>query len=140
MQIVLNLCLALFFRCTCLLRTKIDTYIHTDFIDHSLPPLLPTTKEGLIRWITITGESFNHKTILEEIVGESNKVIIKIKMYLTHIGKWRDIEPTGAEVYAIGYRCFKLTDNKIIEHWALIDGNAIENQLKEASHGCKIQE
>ena len=73
------------------------------------------------------------------MVSEENKVIVKIMMKLKHIGVWRDIEPTGAEISTIGYRYFKLADNKIIEHWALIDGNAIGNQLKEIKHGCKVQ-
>jgi predicted ester cyclase len=61
-------------------------------------------------------------------------------MLLKHIGKWRNIEPTGAEISTAGYRYLKLSGNTIIEHWALIDGNTIENQLKEAGHGCKAQE
>jgi predicted SnoaL-like aldol condensation-catalyzing enzyme len=118
---------------------KIDHYLSFDFIDHSLPPALPANKDGMKRWIIGTGKSFAHKTIIDDIVCEDNKVMIKISMQLKHIGLWRDIEPTGAEIYAVGYRYFKLADNKIVEHDALIDGNAIENQLKNARHGCKIQ-
>jgi predicted ester cyclase len=58
---------------------------------------------------------------------------------MKHIGMWRNIEPTGAEIYAVGYRYFKLENNMIIAHWALIDGNAIENQINQSVHGCKIQ-
>lgn len=119
---------------------KLNNYIHPQFTDHSLPPALPKTIEGLKLWIIGTGNSFKHKTIIEEIVSEDNKVILKIKMLLKHIGKWRDIEPTGVEIVAVGYRYLKLADDKIIEHWALIDGNAIEAQLKGAAHGCKRQE
>jgi predicted SnoaL-like aldol condensation-catalyzing enzyme len=104
---------------------KLDKYIHPAFADHSLPSVLPPNKEGLRRWITGTGQSFEHKTIIEEIVCEENKVMLKIKMLLKHIGK---------------YRYVKLAGNKIIEHWALLDGNTIENQLKQAAHGCKPQE
>lgn len=57
-------------------------------------------------------------------------------MILKHIGSWRDIKPTGINLHTTGYRCFKLKDGKIIEHWALIDGQSIENQLKETSHSC----
>ena len=57
---------------------------------------------------------------------------------------YRDIETlnnAGVPVIGeIGYRYFKLRDEKIIEHWGLIDATAIENQLKNASHGCKIAE
>jgi predicted ester cyclase len=63
---------------------------------------------------------------------------MKIKMRLKHIGPWRDIAPTGIELHVIGYRHFKIKDGRIIEHWALIDGQAIENQLKKAAHGCNI--
>jgi predicted ester cyclase len=86
-----------------------------------------------------TGNAFEHHTTIEEMISEENKVMIKIKMHLKHIGKWRGIEPTGTELSAVGYRYLKLAEGKIIEHWALIDGNTIENRLKEASHGCTLQ-
>ena len=119
---------------------KIDEYLHPEFTDHSLPPNLSPDKEGLKKWITATGVSFEHKTIVDEMVCEDEKVIIKIKMRLKHIGLWRNIGPTGKEVYASGYRFYKLADNKILAHWALIDGNAIENQLKGVANGCKVEE
>ncbi|MFA5329970.1 MAG: ester cyclase [Prolixibacteraceae bacterium] len=119
---------------------KIDRYVSGDFIDHSLPPTLPANKDGMKLWIIGTGKSFEHKTIIEDMVCEDNKVMLKMRMQLKHIGTWRDIEPTHFEISTVGYRYYKLADGKIIEHWALIDGNSIENQLKEALHGCKIQE
>ncbi len=68
---------------------------------------------------------------------EGDKIIIKIKMIMKHTGTWRDIEPTGLEVTTQGYRFYKLKESKIIESWALIDGQAIESQLKGAIHSCK---
>jgi predicted SnoaL-like aldol condensation-catalyzing enzyme len=118
---------------------KIENYISADFIDHSLPPTLPADKEGMKLWIIGTGKSFEHKTVIEDSVCEDNKVMLKIRMQLKHIGTWRDIEPTHSEISTVGYRYYKLVNGKIIDHWALIDGNSIENQLKEASKGCKIQ-
>lgn len=117
---------------------QIDRYIHPNFTDHSLPPMLPTNKDGLKLWITGTSQAFEHETIIEEIVCEDNKVMVKILMSLKHIGKWRDIEPTGKQIFTNGYRYFKLADNKIIEHWALVDGNAIENDLMLKDHRCKV--
>jgi len=118
---------------------KIDNYVSTNFIDHSLPPNLPLDKHGMKDWIIATGHSFEHETIVDEIVGEDDKVMLKITMRLKHIGSWRGIEPTHFEISTIGYRYYKLANGKICEHWSLLDGNSIENQLKEAQHGCKIQ-
>lgn len=113
-------------------------FLHRDFIDHSLPAGLPTNGEGTKNWIISTGISFKHETIVEDQVTEGNKSIVKVRLNLKHIGRWRDIEPTGIDLHTIGYRYFRLQDGKIMEHWALIDGQQIENQLKDVSLGCKI--
>jgi predicted SnoaL-like aldol condensation-catalyzing enzyme len=118
---------------------NIDNYLHASFKDHSLPASLPPTKEGLKNWVISTGKSFDHITFIEDMVCEENKVMIKITMRLKHIGQWRNIEPTGAEVDTVGYRYFRLADKKITDHWALIDGSAIEHQLNKVSGGCRIQ-
>ena len=120
--------------------SELGDFIHPAFIDYSLPPALPANVEGLKIWISGTGTSFEHKTLIEEHVSEGNKSIIKIRMLLKHISTWRSIEATGAEITAVGYRCFRIEEGKIIEHWALLDGNSIENQLKASAEGCKIQE
>jgi predicted ester cyclase len=117
---------------------NLDQFIHPDFKDNSLPPALTADKEGMKKWVLGTGVSFEHKTIIEDHVSEGDKIILKIRMEMKHIGIWRDIDPTGIQLNAAGYRYFKLQNGKIMEHSALIDGQAIENQLKEAQHGCKI--
>jgi len=119
---------------------KLGSFLHTDFKDYSLPPMLRTGREGTKKWIINTGISFEHNTIIEAQVTEGDNSIVKIRMDLKHIGVWRNIEPTGISLHTIGYRHFKFKDGKIIEHWALIDGQAIENQIKDASPGCKIAE
>lgn len=117
---------------------KLDNFLHPNFKDHSLPPALPADKKGLKKWVMGTGISFDHNTIIEDHVSEGDKCILKISMNLKHIGTWHDIEATGVELHTSGYRYFKLKDERIIEHWALIDGQTIENELTKAAHGCKI--
>ena len=117
---------------------KLPQFLHPDFVDNSLPPSMCKDVEGMKKWIIETGVSFQHKTTIEEQVTEGDKSIIKIRMDLKHIGLWRNIEPTGIEIQTTGFRLYKILKGKIYEHWALIDGQTIENQLKGASHGCKI--
>lgn len=117
----------------------LQQYLHPAFTDHSLPPSLPPDSRGLEQWVRLTGQSFEHLTIIDEQVTEPGKSILKIHMQLRHIGEWRGIAATGREITAVGYRCFRLEEGRIIEHWALIDGNALENQLRETAQGCKVQ-
>jgi predicted ester cyclase len=116
----------------------LDDFLHPAFQDHSLLPVLSPDREGLMKWIIATGIAFEHETFIEEHVTEGDQIMLRIKMKLKHIGVWRGIEPTGIVLYTNGYRHFKIKEERIIENWALIDGETIENQLKEASHGCTI--
>jgi SnoaL-like polyketide cyclase len=117
----------------------LDKFLHPEFTDHSLPPDLPANKEGLQLWVNATGKSFEHKTFIEDIIRENNKIVLKISMRMKHIGTWRGIEPSGKEVITTGYRYFLFSDDKVLKHWALIDGNALESQLLDENHRCKIQ-
>ncbi|MDB5013316.1 MAG: ester cyclase [Daejeonella sp.] len=116
----------------------VDEFLHPNFTDNSLPPSFTPDKQGLENWIKATSSSFAHKTIIEDQVTEGEKSIIKIRMEMKHIGTWRNIEATGVEVVTNGYRFYKISDGKIIEHSALIDGQTIENKLTNAFKGCKI--
>jgi predicted ester cyclase len=116
----------------------LDTLLHPDYRDNSLSSPFQIGKEGTIKWILNTGLSFEHLTTIEDQVTEGDKSIVKIKMTLKHVGTWRNIEATGISLDTTGYRFFKFKDGKIIEHLALIDGQTIENQLKNASAGCVI--
>lgn len=117
---------------------KLDEFLHPDFKDHSLPVTLKGNKEGLKKWVLGTGIVFEHQTIIEDQVTEGDKSVIRIRMIMRHIGNWRDIAPTGIKLHVFGYRHYKIQDGKIIEQWALIDGEAIERQLRDASIGCKV--
>lgn len=119
---------------------KLKNFLHPDFKDYSLSPMLSPNMAGTKEWIIKTGVSFEHHTIIEHQVTEADNSIIKIRMNLRHIGIWRGIEATGIELYANGYRQFEFKEGKIIAHWALIDGQAIENQLRNSSQGCNIAE
>jgi SnoaL-like polyketide cyclase len=119
---------------------RLTHFLHLAFIDHSLPPGFSPDAGGTEQWIRLTGQSFEHRTLIDEQVTEPGISILKIRMQLKHIGEWRGIAPTAMEIEAIGYRCFRLAEGRIIGHWALLDGNAIENQLRGAAQGCKMQE
>jgi len=106
-------------------------YLHPDFIDHSLPGGLPPNAEGLKQWVSLTSASFEHQTIIEDMVTEGSKCVVKVTMRMKHIGTWREIPATGREVHTAGYRLFWVKEGMIIAHWAMIDGGALERKLKD---------
>lgn len=120
---------------------KLTLYLHPDYVDHSLPAALSPDSTGLLNWIQATSQSFVHQTLIDDQVTEASKTILKITMQMRHVGVWRGIEATDAQVSTTVYRFYRIADDKIIEHWAMIDGAGLEAQLKQpANQGCKVPE
>ena len=109
---------------------RIDEFVDSCLVDHTLAPSFGSGREGLVDWIRETGTSFEHETTIEEQVCEKDISMVRLTMRMKHIGTWRGIEPAGREVSAKGYRCFRVRDGRIVEAWGLIDGAALEKGLR----------
>ena len=116
----------------------LDLFVHEAYYDHSFVPGLPRNKEGLKMWIEKTSAAFQHETITESILAEEDLVTIRITFKVKHTGKWRGIEATGRETEAKGFRQFRVKQNKIVEHWALLDGESLQATLTEVPQGCEL--
>ena len=117
---------------------KAADYFHAGYRDHSVPPNFPAGPAGTIRWIEKTGESFVHRTQIEEVITEAGTVVLRVRLHLKHTGPWRGIGPTGAEVSTTGFRVFRVEAGQIMEHLALIDGESLEKQLKGFAKACAL--
>ena len=115
---------------------ELENYLSSDFVDHSLPKGFPNNTEGTKKWIKATSLSFQHQTMVEDIIAEDNKVFIRITMKLKHVGEWRNYPATGIEISTTGYRFFEFLKDKIISQWASIDGNVIEQAIAGTAHTC----
>ena len=118
---------------------RLEDFLHPDFMDHSLPPGAQNGAEGLKSWIIATSQSFQHKTIVEDVVADVEKCVVRIRFDLIHFGTWRGMEATGERVNTNGFRMFRLKDGKIIEHWGLLNAQLIENGLKKTAKGCVVK-
>jgi len=110
----------------------VDELLAENYVDHSLPPEFQG-REGVKQWVKAVSTFFDEQTIVEDQVTEGDRSIIRLTMRLTHRGEWRGIPPTGKQVEIKGYRAYRLEGDKIAEHWALIDGDSLERQLRGAN-------
>ncbi len=109
----------------------LDDFLHESYRDDSLPDGFPPNQAGLRSWIQSNSQSFDHLTAIESMVAEDDMVAIRISFQVKHIGLWRGLSPSGRSAKVKGFRFFRLGDGKIIQHWAMIDGNALHAQLSK---------
>lgn len=67
----------------------------------------------------------------DEFVADGDKVVSRWTATGTHLGGFFDTKPTYKEVTYSGVTIYRITKNKIVDYWALVDMHAILSQLKE---------
>ncbi len=71
----------------------------------------------------------DHKTIIEELVGEGDTIAICQTLRGTHIAPFRGFPASGKQIEIGGYRFFNVREGKIISHRGLIDLPALLQQI-----------
>jgi predicted ester cyclase len=67
--------------------------------------------------------------IAEDLIAESNKVVVRFNLHAIHQGNFMGIPATGREINVPGIIIYDLADGKIIAHWMQIDSMAMMQQL-----------
>ena len=104
-------------------------YLAEDFLDHDNRTDLKGI-EAMQQWLIQTSKSFDHNTVIEDQVTEGDRSIIRLTFKVVQRGEFRGVLTPGKPAETKGYRAYRVKDGKIVEHWGMIDGNALVEQLK----------
>jgi predicted ester cyclase len=66
---------------------------------------------------------------LEDFVAEGEKVLVRLRVKGTHTGAFGDMAATGRKIDIGVLDLFQIRDNRLIEHWALLDNLGMLKQL-----------
>jgi steroid delta-isomerase-like uncharacterized protein len=67
--------------------------------------------------------------IVEDMIAEGDKVVVRGTMQGTHKGDLMGIPPTGKQVTMPVIIIYRIADGKIVEHWMLADQLGLMQQL-----------
>ena len=114
-----------------------DELIHPDFVDRSLPPGIAEGPEGVRQQfdgLRATFEGF--RATIEQQVAEGDLVVTRKTFRGTHVGPFMGVAPTGREV-AIGcIDIVRIADDRIVEHWNVVDVFGLLAQLGDGVGGA----
>jgi predicted ester cyclase len=114
-----------------------DELMAADFVEHAIAPFAseppgrvngPTAMRGTAEWLL--GQFPDMKMTIEAIVAEADIVACRIRSEGTNLGPMNTmVPPTGKRVSARQSHWFRITDNKLAEHWATRDDLSAMLQL-----------
>jgi len=111
--------------------SAIDELFALDFIGHiNLPPAPPMNREGVKLLFSMYHSAYSGlQTTIEDLIAEENKVIGFLILRGTHTGNFMGIPATGKQIAFRTMDIFRITDRKIVEHWAMPDQFSLRQQL-----------
>ena len=66
---------------------------------------------------------------LHDLVAEGEKVLVRLTIHATHTGPFGELEATGRRIEVPVLDLFQIQDERLVEHWALLDNLGMMRQL-----------
>ncbi len=111
-----------------------DELVAADYRSHAAPPGTPAGPDGLRQAVALLRAAFpDGRYVMEDLIGEDDRVAARLVFRGTHRGPYRGIPPTGRRVVQAQLHLLRLAAGQVAEHWALREDLALLEQLG-ASH------
>jgi steroid delta-isomerase-like uncharacterized protein len=107
-----------------------DEIVAADFVNRTPAPGQVPGREGLKQAVAMLRGAFpDIHVLVQEVIAEGDKVVIRDRIEATHQGPFMGIPATGRPVSVDRIAIYRLEDGKIAEHWANIDMAGLMRQL-----------
>lgn len=101
------------------------------FLSDDYQELAYESKEGLKRFAATILEAFPDKRYtVEQIIGQGDKVLVRMTVKGTHQGMFFGTAPTGNSIDVTLYRQYRVENGKITEHRGWIDMVTMWHQIR----------
>jgi predicted ester cyclase len=107
----------------------IDEIMAPNYVGH-VPGFPPSDREGDKQLIAMFRAAFpDLHFIIEDQIGEGDKVVHRLTARGTHQGDFMGIPPTGKQIIGTGININHFAEGKVVESWGIIDMMGLMQQL-----------
>jgi predicted ester cyclase len=115
----------------------LDELLADDYIDHSLPATMDSSRAGAQRAVKGAHDAFPDGVwTIEDLVAEGDKVVVRWNMSATHEQEFRGIAPGGKPITVTGITMLRIAGNQIAERWVNWDALALRQPTETANLGA----
>jgi predicted ester cyclase len=108
----------------------LDEITAANYVNHSLPANLPTSRDGLKQFVKAFQIAFPDGTCtIDQMIAEGNTVATRLTFQGTHTGEFQGLAPTGKRVTVPALDMARYEESKIVEHWGGPDQMSLMQQL-----------
>jgi len=108
----------------------LDGICSPEFVNHSAPPGVPPTCEGVKQLTAMFRQAFPDSYFtVEDMMAEGDKVATRKTFHGTHQGEFMGIPPTGQQVSMGLIDIVRIAEGRVVEHWSMGDNLGMMQQL-----------
>ena len=107
----------------------LDEIARPDHVEHNPLPGQTQGVEGLKQRVGVIKTAFNPRFTVEHVIAEGDKVAVMWSNRGTHLVEWFGVAPTGRTVEIQGIDIHLIRDDRMAEHWDVVDMLAILFQI-----------
>ena len=100
-----------------------------DYAEHDMLPGQGMGLAGLGDRVTMLKTALDPRFTIEDIIAEGDKVVVRWTNSGSHVGNFLGIPPTGKNFTIAGIDIYRMKDDRMAEHWHVIDQLALLQQL-----------
>ena len=110
----------------------VDEIMSADFIDLSTPDQ-PAGPQGVKDYFTSIHTGFpDIRIIIDDLIAEGDKVVVRTTWRGTHQGTYEGIAPTGRQATRTLIQIFRVVNNQVVEEWN--EGGSLLDSVQKDSH------
>jgi steroid delta-isomerase-like uncharacterized protein len=107
----------------------IGELVAEDYHEHDPLPGQGEGREGVLDRFSMLSSALAPQFRVEDVVAEGGRVVVRWTNSGTHIGDFAGIPPTGRTFSIAGVDIYRVADDKLAEHWHVVDQLSMLGQL-----------
>ena len=112
--------------------TLVDEILSPQFVSHDWPEGSPTGPQGFRNFYSAIRSALpDARYEVDDLIAESNKVVVRWRLLGIHKGDFRGIAPTDRSIELKGIAIYRLDAGKLMERWVVSD---LYSVLEEIGH------
>jgi predicted ester cyclase len=100
----------------------VDEVVSPRFVSHDWPKAGPTGPQAFRDYYSAIRLAVpDARYVVDDLIAEGDRVVVRWRMLGTHEGAFGDIPPTGRAITLEGIAVYRLDAGKLVERWVVSD-------------------
>jgi len=112
----------------------VDEVVSPRFTSHDWPEGSPAGPQGFAAFYSAIRTALpDARYVVDDLIAEGDKVVVRWRLLGTHEGDFRGIAPTGRAIELKGIAIYRVDEGMLVERWVVTDLHGVLDEMRESA-------